>query len=241
MRSLARAHQAQGNLNLSRNLITEGMIELRKAEEINAQRAAANPANLDLQVNLIRSQRQLGYVTMDQLGDSQNARKYLSTAIELSRACLAKKPDSDTFKSELANSIGGLAKSELTLGRLETAGKLYAEELAVRESFTPSQVNDWENRRELAGYLAQLADQNVRSGNVAEAQRLYDKTVALRTRIAAERPDSWPAKNDLALAYNNLGTMLFPISGNAPAEARKLHRKVLEVFRSAREGRPVRR
>ncbi len=237
-RSLARAHQVQGNLNLSRNQITEGIAQLKEAQDISARIAAADPANLDLQVNVIRLERQRGYVTMDSLGDTEGAQKYLNRAVELSRACLTKKPGSDTFKSELANSIGGLAKSELILGHLDKAGKLYDDEFAVRQSFSPAQIDDWENRRELAGYLAQLADKNVRAGNVVEAQRLYDRTFALRSKIAAERPDSWPAKNDLALVYNNLGTMLFPISGDAPADARKLHAKALEVFQAREKADP---
>ena len=229
-RSLARAHQAQGNLSKDRNQIPSAMAQFRQAEKINARIAAANPDSRDLQVNLIRSKRQLGYVTMEQIGDSEAAQKYLDQAIELSRACLAKKPDSDTYKSELANSIGGLAKLELTLGHLEKACELYEKESAVRDSFSPEFAGGWESRRELAGLFAQLAGRNVHIGNLDEARRLYDRTVQLRTRLAAEKPDSWPAKNDLGLAYNNLGTMQFP-NGNGPGTARRFHRQALEIFR----------
>ena len=43
------------------------------------------------------------------------------------------------------------------LGHLEKARELYHEEIAVRESFSPAQANDWESRRELAGHYAELA------------------------------------------------------------------------------------
>jgi tetratricopeptide (TPR) repeat protein len=174
---------------------------------------------------------------MDQLGDTEGAQKYLIKAIEVSRAALAKKPESDTFKSELANSIGGLAKSELTLGHLEKARELYEEESALRDSFSPDFAAGWESRRELTGLFAQLAERNIRIGNLEEARRLYDRAFALRTRIAAERPDSWPARNDVALAFNNLGTMQFP-NGNAPGPARKLHRQALEIFRQRAKADP---
>jgi eukaryotic-like serine/threonine-protein kinase len=59
-RSLARANQAQGNLSLSRNQTKEAMAHLRQAEEINTRLVAANPGSQDLQVNLIRTERQLG-------------------------------------------------------------------------------------------------------------------------------------------------------------------------------------
>ena len=49
--------------------------------------------------------------------------------------------------------------------------------------------------------------------------------------MAAEKPDFWPAQNDLALAYNNQGSMRFPLGGD-PKAARMFHRKALEVFRN---------
>ncbi len=69
------------------------MAQFRQAEEIIAKLAAADPENLDLQVNWIRTQRQLGDVSMNRLGDTEAAQKYFRRAIEISRACLAKKPD----------------------------------------------------------------------------------------------------------------------------------------------------
>ena len=65
---------------------------------------------------------------MNKLGDSEQGQSYLRQAIEINRACLDKKPDDDTFKRELANSVGQLATSELKLGHLEKARELYAEE-----------------------------------------------------------------------------------------------------------------
>ena len=62
------------------------------------------------------------------------------------------------YKSELANSLGKLAGSEMALGHLEKARELYREEIAVRESFSPAKANDWEARRELAGLLRGTRD-----------------------------------------------------------------------------------
>ena len=64
------------------------MEQYRKAEEIIARLAAANPADLDLQVNLLKTQRELGNVTMYSLGDTEGAQKYFRKAVEISRACL---------------------------------------------------------------------------------------------------------------------------------------------------------
>jgi len=236
-RTLARARQGLGQVNLSRNQSGDAMEQFRLAEEIIARLAAADPGDLDVQVNLVRIQRQLGYVSMHRLGDTEGAQRYFRRAIEISRACLAKKPDNDTYKSELANSLGQLAGSELTLGHLEKARELYREEIAVRESFSPAQANDWESRRELAGLYAQLAELNVRMGDLIEGQRLYDQCALLRNQVAAERPDSWPALNDLALSYNNQGSMRFPQDRDAAA-ARQFHRKALDVYKKRAKADP---
>jgi eukaryotic-like serine/threonine-protein kinase len=237
-RSLARAHQALARLSLSRNKFTDAMAQLHQAEDIIIRVAAGNPADLDLQVNLLRTQRQLGFVSMFSLGDSESGQQYLRKALEISRACLAKKPDSDVYKSELANSLGLLARSEAELGHLEKARELYKSEIAVRESFSKVQTGDWESRRELAGHYADLATLNVRLGDRVEGQRLYDKSVSLREQVAASRPGSWPEQNDLALSYNNQGSMRFP-QGRDPAAARQFHKKALDVLRKRATADPL--
>jgi len=237
-RSLARAHQALGQLSLSRNKVSDAMAQFRQAEEIITRLATADLGDLDLQVNLLRTQRQLGNVSMFRLGDSEAAQRYFRKAIEISRACLAKKPGTDTYKSELANSLGQLARSELTLGHLEKARDLYREEIAIRESFSPEEANKWESRRELAGYYADLATLNVRLGDLVEGQRLYDKCASLREQVAAQRSDSWPELNDLALSYNNQGSMRFP-QGRDAAAARPFHKKALAVFEKRAKADPL--
>ncbi len=237
-KSLARAHQALGGLSVSRNHVSEAMAQFRQADEIIAKLAAANPENLNMQVNLIRTQRQLGEAAMNRVGDSEGAQRYFRRAIEISRNCLAKKADNDLYKSELANSLGQLAGSELTLGHLEKARELFREELAVRESFSPEEAHKWESRRELAGHYAQRATLSVRTGDLVEAQRLYDQVADLRSQVAAEHPDSWPAQNDLALAFNHQGSMRYPLGGDSDG-ARQLFRKALLVFKKRAEVDPL--
>ncbi len=229
-RSLAKAHQYQGAIHLSRNQAKEALAQFQQAEEIITKLTVADPADLVMHVNLIKTKRQLGYLTMLQLGDTEGAQSYFKTAIELSKACLAKEPGSDAFKSELANSVGGLAKSEANLGHLEQARDLYRQEIEIRESFSAAHAGVFENRRELAGFYAERAAMYVRMGDNDEARRLYDKVALLRTQNAAEQPDSWPVKNDLALSYNNQASMRFP-NGKEPALARDFHRKALEILR----------
>ena len=236
-RVLARASQALGKLNLMRNQVGEAMVQFRRADEIIAKLAATEPADLDMQVNLIRTQRQIGNAAMYRVGDSEAALRYFRRAIEISRAWLAKNPDKDLFKSELANSVGQLAGAQFTLGHLEEARDLYREEITLRESFSPEEANKWESRRELAGYYVQLAGLNVLLDDRKEGVRLYDRAAAIREEVAQEKPDSWLAKNDLALTYNHQGSMCFP-QGQEPAAARQYHQKALLIFRKRAETHP---
>jgi eukaryotic-like serine/threonine-protein kinase len=236
-RALAKAHQYQGAIHLSRNQVKEALARFHQAEEIITKLTVADPADLVMQVNLIKSKRQLGYLTMNQLGDTEGAQSYFKSAIELSKACLAKEPDSDAFKSELANSIGGLAKSEANLGHLEQARDLYRQEIEIRESYSAAHAAVFENRRELAGFYAERAAMYVRMGDNDEARRLYDKVASLRSQNAAEQPDSWPVQNDLALSFNNQASMRFP-NGKDPAHARDFHREALEILRKRAKADP---
>jgi eukaryotic-like serine/threonine-protein kinase len=229
-RALARAHQALARVSLSRNKVEDAMREFQQMEEIVARLAAAAPDDLSLQVILLRTQRELGYVSMDRVGNSELARRYFRSALEKSRACLAKKPDLDVYKNELANSLGLLAGSESTLGHLKEARALYEEEIKVRKSLSPAQANDWEIRRELSGLYAKLAELNVRMGDRDAGQKLYDQCAELREQFVKERPDSWPAQNDLAQTYNHRGQMLFP-QGSDPAGARTFHQKALAIYK----------
>jgi serine/threonine protein kinase/tetratricopeptide (TPR) repeat protein len=230
-RSLARAYQAQAMASRSRNRFADAMKQFRQAEEIITSLAAADPNDMALQVNLLKIQRELGNVSMYDLGDTEGGQRHFRKAVEISRACHAKKPDDDGYKGELANSLGKLAGSEMALGHLAKARELYRQEFAVRASFSPAKANDSESRRELAGYYAELATLTARMGDLLEAQKLYDRCTSIRARMAEEKPDFWPAQNDLALCYNHQGTMRFP-QGDDPKAARVFHRKALDVFRT---------
>ena len=236
-RTLAKAHQTQGALYLSRNQVKEALAQFHQAEGIVTKLTVADPADHVMQVNLIKMKRLLGYVTMDQVGDTDGAQRYFNTAIELSKACLAKEPDSDAFKSELANSVGGLAKSEANLGHLDKARDLYRQEIEIRESFSAAAAGEFENRRELAAFIAERAAMYVRKGDNDEAMRLYDKVASLRSQNAAVQPESWPVQNDLALSYNNQASMRFP-NGAHPALAREFHAKALEILRKRAKADP---
>jgi eukaryotic-like serine/threonine-protein kinase len=236
-RSLAKAYQAQAKVNLGRNKVQDAMGQFRQSEEIIKRLAEANPEDLDMQVILLRTQRELGHVSMDRVGDSEAAQRYFQKALDTSRACLAKKPDGDVYKSELANSLGLLAGSEMKLGHLTKAHELYYEEVKVRESFSPAQANVWESRRELASLYAQLAELNVRLGDRHEAGELHNKCDLLREQAAKERPDSWPAQHDLGLSYNNHGYMHYP-QGDDAAAAREWHKKALTVFKKWASANP---
>ena len=82
-RSLARAHQAQARVSLSRNKFDDAMEQFRQTEEIIARLAAADPGDLDMQVNLIRTQRELGHVSMYRMGDTKAAQRYFRKALEI--------------------------------------------------------------------------------------------------------------------------------------------------------------
>jgi tetratricopeptide (TPR) repeat protein len=236
-KSLARAYQAAARVNLARKKVDDAMKQYQQVEEIITRLGAVDPGDLNMRANLMRTRREIGHAMMSEVGDPDGAQRYLRSALEISRECLAQKPEGDVYKSELANSLGQVALSELTLGHLNEARDLFREELATRESFSPAVKSDWESRREFAGLLAQLGGLNVRLGDRVEARKLYEKCAELREKLAEERPDSWPAQKDLGLSYSGRATMLFP-QGEDPAGARVLHKKAIAIFKKRSSADP---
>ena len=175
---------------------------------------------------------------MAKLGDSQEARRYLSASIGMVRSWLAKEPENDAYKYELANSLGQLAQVELSLGHLEPARGLYDEELAVRSSFAPAWAESQPDvPRELAGLHERLGELATRMGDPDGARRFYDRCAAIREGVLAEQPEFWPAVYDLARSYNNTGFLLYP-AGHDPAAARPYHHKAVELISRRVEADP---
>jgi eukaryotic-like serine/threonine-protein kinase len=228
-RSLARAHQRLGDSRLAQGRFKDAMEQFQQMDTIIATLAASKPSDLAAQARLARTQRMLGFVAMRHLIDLEQAKRYFRRAIEICRECLTQQPDSDSFKTELASSLGHLAAAEMQLGHLKDARDLYREEIATRESFTPAKSNQSESLRELAGMYERLADLSFKMGDRNEARRLYDHCAALRQQVAADRPDFWPVINDLAMSLNNSGFIRFP-QGDDPAAAREFHKKAIALY-----------
>jgi eukaryotic-like serine/threonine-protein kinase len=228
LRTLARASQRMGENCLSQNRITDAMVQYRRMDSIVERLAKANPSELKSQLQRARSRRQLGHVSVHRVGDAAGGGKFLREAIEINRQCLEKNPESDTCKSELANSLGQLALAEMKMGHLDQAREIYREEEARRDSFSPGQTNHLESRRERAGMYERMAELALRENNLAEGRRLYELSGAIREEVLAERPAFWPAIYDLARSYNNSAFLRYP-RGNDPAAARALHKKALDL------------
>ena len=237
-KSLARARQRLGDFNLQRNRFTEALEQFRLMDEILETMAKANPLDPMAQFRLARSRRQLGFVAAHKIGDSGAGQTYLRQAIEINRACLAKKPGDDSFQRELANSLGQLANAEMVLGHLESARDLYLEELQVRSKFSNALAADEDSRRELASLFEKLAELFFRMNNPEEGRRYYDLAAEKRADFLLERPNYWPAVYDVARTYNNAGLVLYP-QGNDPAAARVYHHKAVEPIEKACQGRPL--
>ena len=173
-KSLARARQRLGDFNLQRNRFTDALEQFRLMDEILETMAKANPEDPMAQFRLARSRRQLGFVAAQKLGNSGAGQTYLRQAIEINRACLAKKPDEDTFKRELANSLGQLAAAEMVLGHLEQAHEIYREEVEVRTKFSVALAADEDSRRELTGLYEKLAELSFRMKRPEEGKKYYD-------------------------------------------------------------------
>lgn len=230
-RTVASAYQRLAELSLSRSQLPEAIRRFRQMDEIITRLAKAAPDNLATQVRLARSRRNLGFIAMDRVGDGEEARRYFAGSLEMIRAGLAKHPDDDGLKYELANDLGFLAAAEMRLGHLDQARKLYDEEMSVRGSFADSYAAPRQDEldRELSGLYERLGELALRMGRKDEGRKFYEKSAEIRERLFQQRPNFWPFMLDRALSYNNAAYLLYP-AGNDPAAARALHHKAAELI-----------
>ncbi len=228
-RTLAGAHQRLGELDVTQNRVQDGIKHLREFNAIAERLWAADPQNRGVQTRFIRSQRQLGHVILHFLGDTATAMQLFRRAEQICRAMLAKEPDNDLHKIELANTLGQISGAEFRLGHLKDAETLYDEELALRMSLGPATRKELRTRREHAGLYEKLAELNVSMGNLEKAREFYDLCANVREEVAADAPDLWPAIYDVVRTHNNAGLLLL-IHDHKPSDARGYFHKAVDLI-----------
>ncbi len=228
-RSVGLAHQRIGEVRLAENQLAEAEKEFRLNHEITKRLAAAAPEDLARQARLLKTHRQLGYFAQHHMGDSREALRHYQQSLEIARACVAKAPDDDKYKDDLASTLFMMAIAESQLGHLERARALLDEDRAVRESCSAAWRAHPAARIDLVVLYDQLFDLCLRLGDPAAARRYNERGAELCEAILAGEPQFWSAVYNLARSYNNSGMLLYPM-GRDPAGAGAYHRKALELI-----------
>ncbi len=176
-RTVARARQRLGELSLSRNQFAEATETIPGGgRDRHAARGgrAARPGRADLPGPNPPHARVPRRAT--RWGTTRLARRHFRRAVEINRGFVAKDPHNDVHKNELANSLGQLAMTEMSLGHLPEAPRVLR-----RGACGPRLVrsragrNALESRRELSGLYEQLAELAFLQGNRDEGRRFYEK------------------------------------------------------------------
>ena len=237
-RLLARARQRLGEFYLAQSRFKEAMEQFRQMDAIIELLATAAPGDLAAQIRLGRTQRQLGFVALMKLGDTEAAQRFFRRAIAIDRDCLAKQPANDTYKRDLANSLGQLAASELLLGHLEQARRSVRRRVGGPRLVLSGPGGRLGEPPRARGLYEKLAELKLRMGDAAEARRVYSLCARTARTTLEEHRDSWPDIDDLARTYNNLGRMQLTQDGN-PAAASDLHRKALDLYEKRAKADPA--
>ncbi len=228
-RSVGLAHQRIGELKMAENQLAEADKEFRINNEICERVAAAHPENLEYQNRLLRSCRQLGVFAQHSLADSKEAMRQYQRALEIARKCLAKQPENDDFKAEVADTLGLMAAVERAAGHLEQARALLDEDRDIRESCSKEWKTGLRHRRDRAVLYDLLFDVYLRLGDPARAREFNEQSAELTESILVERPQNFGILYNLVRCMNNFGMLLYPM-GRDPKGAREYHRKALELM-----------
>ena len=228
-RSVGLAHQRIGEVRMIENQLAEADKEFRINNEICERVAAAHPENLEYQNRLVRSCRQLGVFAQHSLADSKEAMRQYERALEIARKCLAKQPDNDEFKVEVADTLGLMVHVEWRAGHLDRARALLNEDRDILESCSVAWKAGLRHRRNMAVLYDQLFEVCLRLGDPESARDYNERSVELNESILAERPQNFGILYNLVRCMNNFGMLLYPM-GRDPKGAREYHRKALELM-----------
>jgi len=213
--------EAEGNLQVARNLYAEGLEISRKlAEQLNTPNSLRGVSiSLDRIGNIEETE-----------GNLQVARNLYAEGLEIRRK-LAEQlntPESLRGVSISLDRIGGIEKAE---GNLQVARNLYAEGLEISRKLA-EQLNTPESLRGVSISLERIGDIEKAEGNLQVARNLYAEGLEISRKLA-EQLNTPESLRDVSISLGQIGD-IERAEGNLQV-ARNLYAEGLEIRRKLAE------
>jgi tetratricopeptide (TPR) repeat protein len=196
----------------------------------------AEPENWELQKQLAVVHSRLG-VSLLKEGKAKEAEEQLQDAIRSQERLLARQTKDESLAAELALSLSNLGLVQHQLHQSSQAAATFEDaarrlERLLAESHADSRLTQQSAKVSNNWAAVYAADRP------AEAARLHTKAINILRQLATREPANLSLQNDLALALNNLGTVL---ARTAQAhQARAAFREAAQIQQSLINAAPAR-
>lgn len=188
----------------------------RKAQDILADVAAANPQNLPLQHTLLVSHLKIGDV-VGKLGNRDAAlasyRHALETCQRLRRAS-GKDVVIDSHLASAHERVGGTLKD---LGQVKRALEHLHESARINGELAKDAPQQLEPRQGLATVHAHIGQIHYSQGRLAEALKAYRECLAIGLRLLDAHPDHIVMRSQVGVAHQWVGIILADMGQAEPA------------------------
>ncbi|HEY2411290.1 MAG TPA: serine/threonine-protein kinase [Pirellulaceae bacterium] len=167
-----------------------------------SQRPAASSDDLQ---NLARCLNNLAQV-LQKSGAVDEARQRFERALAIQKRLVAGSATSLAYQTDLATTHNNLGLLLSQAGGKQPAAEQFHDAIAIQKSALDSAPREEVNLRSLAGSYNNLSALFIDS-DPARARELLDQALALQLQLVQKQPLKRDYQIDLALTYNNLGTV----------------------------------
>jgi tetratricopeptide (TPR) repeat protein len=155
--------------------------------------------------NLARCLNNLAQVSQKS-GEVNKARQHFERALAIQKQLAAVSATSVAKRSDLATTHSNLGLLQSQTGEKQQAAEQFHSAIAIQKLVLDSAPEDEANLRSLAGSYNNLSALFIDS-EPAKARQLLDQALALQLQLVHKQPLKRGYQTDLALTYNNLGTV----------------------------------
>ncbi len=224
------AHLELGDIyrDLEAGGTTQADVQYRKAAEIAATRAAADPADARARRDLAVSRERLGDVRL-RAGDGPAAREHYACALGAYQQLAEENPADVQAETDLAVGLHKAGEAHLCLGEIAAAVECHRRALDAQLRLAAAAPADPAAGADVVVGLNKLGDALLRAGDLAGAAEHYE--AAFRRCEARAAGGDADARRDLGVGHERLGDIALRL-GDRPA-ARAAFAAVLAITREA--------
>lgn len=216
-RDMAVTHTKMAGMHKRLGDVAEALNDYGRARQLLENLVKEQPGSAGRQADLATCDSNIGLI-LGERGQIDEARQAYGRAIERQRALVAAHAEEAKHRADLAVTLNNLALLESQSGNVEAAGRLFAEAAQLEETLVQREPGNVEYLARRAVSLSNRS-QLAAARDPAGATALCAEAIAIQRRLMELQPGAAEQRYELALSYQNLGSLQLATRDLAGAES----------------------